>query len=62
MSLGVSHTNEMEAAEALGYLSRWLGQHGTHGPTAAAMPPPPDASQRHSHVVSVVFLHSWTAA
>jgi hypothetical protein len=50
LSLGVSHTNEMEAAEALGYLQRWLGQHPRHRASAAASAPP-DASQRHSHVV-----------
>ena len=50
LALGVSHTNEMEASEALGYLQRWLGRHPAHGPAAAA-PAPPDASQRHLHVV-----------
>lgn len=50
LALGVSHTNEMEASEALGYLQRWLGQHPQHG-AAAQAPPPPDASQRHLHVV-----------
>ena len=50
LALGVSHTNEMEASEALGYLQRWLGQHPQHG-AAAGAPAPPDASQRHLHVV-----------
>ncbi len=50
LALGVSHTNEMEASEALGYLQRWLGQHPQHK-AAAGAPAPPDASQRHLHVV-----------
>ncbi len=52
LSLGVSHTNELDAAEALSYLHRWITAHPTHGPAAAAAPGPPDSSQRHAYVVS----------
>lgn len=49
LSLGVSHTNEMDAAEARGYLGRWLRQHPQHGSLATEAPL--DSSQRHSHLV-----------
>ena len=54
LSLGVSHTNELDAAEALSYLHRWITAHPAHGPAAAAAPGPPDSSQRHAYVVSVL--------
>lgn len=50
LSLGVSHTNELEAAEATGYIARWLQQHPAHGPAARASGSAPDSSQRHSHL------------
>ena len=51
LSLGVSHTNELDASEALSYLHRWITAHPVHGPAAVAAPGPPDSSQRHAHVV-----------
>lgn len=51
LSLGVSHTNELDQSEALSYLHRWLTQHPAHGARAATTAGPPDSSQRHSYVV-----------
>ncbi len=34
LSLGVSHTNELDSGEALTYLSRWLHSHPQHRATA----------------------------
>lgn len=51
LSLGVSHTNELDQSEALSYLHRWLTQHPSHGALAATAAGPPDSSQRHSYVV-----------
>ena len=36
LSLGVSHTNELDQAHALGHLHRWLSNHPTHGVLAKA--------------------------
>ena len=46
LSLGVSYTNELDQAQALNYLHRWLSQHPTHSPAASAVPDPGDTSQR----------------
>ena len=46
LSLGVSYTNELDQAQALNYLHRWLSQHPTHSPAATAVPDPQDTSQR----------------
>ena len=46
LSLGVSYTNELDQAQALNYLHRWLSQHPTHSPAANAVPDPGDRSQR----------------
>ena len=63
LSLGVSHVNELDAAEALSYLHRWITAHPTHGPAAAAAPGPPDSSQRHAYVVRALCPclhdHQW---
>jgi peroxin-5 len=56
LSLGVSHTNELDQAEALTYLHRWLSAHPEHGAVAAQAPPLPDSSQRHSYVVRAAAL------
>jgi peroxin-5 len=39
LSLGVSHTNELDAETAMGYVSSWLAQHPTHGHLARSLPP-----------------------
>ncbi len=54
LSLGVSHTNELDASEALSYLHRWITAHPVHGPAVGAAPGPPDSSQRHAYVVSAL--------
>lgn len=51
LSLGVSHTNELDQGEALTYLSRWLQHHPQHRAVAQAAGPPPDSSQAHSHTI-----------
>ena len=51
LSLGVSHTNELEASEALAYLRRWVLSHPKHAAAAAAVPPNEDSSQAARHVV-----------
>ncbi len=45
LSLGVAHTNELEAGPAVRHLREWLARHPAHGAAAAAAPPPADASQ-----------------
>jgi peroxin-5 len=45
LSLGVAHTNELEAAPAVRHLREWLARHPAHGAAAAAAPSPADASQ-----------------
>ncbi|GAB4823917.1 hypothetical protein N2152v2_010963 [Parachlorella kessleri] len=45
LSLGVSHTNELEQSEAAQFLREWLQRHPKYGPAAQQHPPPPDASQ-----------------
>eukprot|EP00887_Chlorella_sp_A99_P004578 scaffold4.g4578.t1 len=59
LSLGVSHTNELEQArrgagargrgEAASYLRQWVLRHPRYGPAAAAVPQPPDSSQSLSY-------------
>lgn len=51
LSLGVSHTNELEQGEALSYLSRWLATHPVHRGASEAAGPAPDSSQVHSHAL-----------
>jgi len=54
LSLGVSHTNELEQSEALGYLRQWLLKHNIHGQAAAAHDHPPlDSSQAMSAVITM---------
>ena len=53
LSLGVSHTNELEQAEALGYLREWVMRHPTHGAVSRTIPGPPDSSQAMSYVISL---------
>jgi peroxin-5 len=51
LSLGVSHTNELDQAEAVGHLAAWLRAHPEYGPAAAAAGPPPESSQLLSHTL-----------
>lgn len=51
LSLGVSHTNELEQSEALGYLREWIMRHPTYGTAAKHTPGPPDSSQAMSYVI-----------
>jgi peroxin-5 len=51
LSLGVSHTNELEAGEALAFLRRWVLSHPKHAGAAGAVPPMDDSSQAAAHVV-----------
>jgi peroxin-5 len=51
LSLGVSHTNELEQSEALGYLREWIMRHPTHGTAAKHTPGPPDSSQAMAYVI-----------
>ena len=51
LALGVSHVNELDRAEAVGHLRRWLLGHPVHGAAAAAAGPPPDSSQLLSHTL-----------
>jgi peroxin-5 len=51
LSLGVSHTNELDQKQAVGYLRQWLVQHYTYGAEARQAGPPPDSSQALSHTV-----------
>ena len=53
LSLGVSHTNELEQSEALNYLREWIVKHQVHGPAARQMPGPPDSSQAMGYVISL---------
>jgi len=39
LSLGVSHTNELDAETAMGYVSSWLSQHPVHGHLVRDTPP-----------------------
>jgi hypothetical protein len=45
LSLGVSHTNELDHSEALTYLTRWIQTHPDHMAIAEAAGPPLDSSQ-----------------
>jgi len=40
LSLGVSHTNELDQEQALGHLRKWLMNHPVHGAVAQSMVPP----------------------
>lgn len=51
LSLGVSHTNELDQGEAVTYLGRWLAHHPQYKRIAEAAGPPPDSSQAHVHTV-----------
>ena len=51
LSLGVSHTNELDQAQALTYLHSWMTSHRQHSQAAASVPVPADSSQRLSYVV-----------
>lgn len=51
LSLGVSHTNELDQAEAVTHLSRWLAAHPSYAAAAAAAGPPPESSQVLSHTL-----------
>lgn len=51
LSLGVSHTNELDQAEAVSYLSRWLTAHPAYAAAARAAGLPPDSSQLLSHTL-----------
>jgi peroxin-5 len=53
LSLGVSHTNELEQSEALGYLREWIMRHPTHGTAARHTPSPPDSSQAMAYVIKL---------
>lgn len=46
LSLGVSHTNELDQQEALGHLSKWLMNHSMHGAMASSMVQPGAAQLR----------------
>jgi peroxin-5 len=52
LSLGVSHTNELDTGEAVGYLGRWMASHSSYAAIAAEAGPAPDSSQKLSHTVS----------
>ncbi len=51
LSLGVSHTNELDQAQALTYLHTWMTTHKQHSQAAASVPAPGDSSQRLSYVI-----------
>lgn len=51
LSLGVSHTNELDQAQALTYLHTWMTTHQQHSQAAATVPAPGDSSQRLSYVI-----------
>ena len=51
LSLGVSHTNELDQAQALTYLHTWMTTHKQHSQAAATVPAPGDSSQRLSYVI-----------
>lgn len=53
LSLGVSHTNELDSSEALAYLGNWVSRHPTHGRVAEGVPEPADSSQKLAHVVGL---------
>ncbi|KAI7842283.1 hypothetical protein COHA_003924 [Chlorella ohadii] len=54
LSLGVSHTNELEQSEALGYLRQWVTRHPKHAAAAAQVAPIEDSSQA-AHYVALMF-------
>ncbi|GAX85689.1 hypothetical protein CEUSTIGMA_g13104.t1 [Chlamydomonas eustigma] len=58
LSLGVSHTNELDTGEAVGYLGRWMAAHSRYSALAAEAGPPPDSSQALSHTIRLFNLAS----
>lgn len=56
LSLGVSHTNELDTSEALRFLQRWVTSHPQHGAAAAeaGAAEPADPSQRLAHVTALL--------
>lgn len=46
LSLGVSHTNELDQEQALGHLSKWLMHHPVHGAVASGMVQPGEMALR----------------
>lgn len=54
LSLGVSHTNELEQSEALGYLRQWVTRNPKHAAAAAQVAPIEDSSQA-AHYVALMF-------
>lgn len=59
LSLGVSHTNELEQGEALGYLRQWVLRHPRHAAAAAAVQDPGDSSQLAAYVVRGRACPGW---
>jgi len=59
LSLGVSHTNELEQALALSHLREWIMRHPKHSIEARSVPGPPDSSQT---MVYVTRLYEVAAA
>lgn len=53
LSLGVSHTNELEQELALSHLREWIMKHPQHAAEARQAPGPPDSSQAMLYVVSL---------
>ncbi|EFN57424.1 hypothetical protein CHLNCDRAFT_21245 [Chlorella variabilis] len=53
LSLGVSHTNELEQGEALSFLRQWVLRHPSHAAAAAQVPPVDDSSQAAAHVAAL---------
>lgn len=56
LSLGVSHTNELETERAVSFLRKWIMQHPTHSAVARQSPPPADSSQAMAHTMSLFHL------
>ncbi|PSC73938.1 Peroxisome biogenesis 5 [Micractinium conductrix] len=53
LSLGVSHTNELEQGEALSHLRQWVVRHPRHAPASQAVPDPGDPSQTAAYVAAL---------
>ena len=62
LSLGVSHTNELEQGEALSHLRQWVVRHPRHAPASQAVPDPGDPSQTAAYVVRAVAAEEWSEA
>lgn len=54
LSLGVSHTNELDSSEAVRYLRRWASLHATYGAAVAAAEPPASAAESLPALVSLL--------